>query len=307
VKIFLEASAEERARRRVRELAGKGVEKSLDEIRSDIERRDRFDSTREASPLKIAVGAHVVDTTALTIEEEVRKIVDIARSTASIVSSRVVPPGEKNPRAGQRPIYSASCGLLRFLAKAIFGLRIVGNDGPGLAENYIYASNHRSNADPPIVGSTLAREVHFMAKESLFRKPMFGGLIRYYNAIPTRRDSFDREAFAAAAEVLGRGGSLLIFPEGTRSRSGELGDAKPGVGYLALTTGVPVLPIYAAGTAELGGALLRRRPLRVVFGDPIRAPNPQTAQPTAENCREYARMVMAAIDALRDEIDAASL
>ena len=83
------------------------------------------------------------------------------------------------------------------VARGVFHLVLAGgatpDDGPGLAENYIYASNHRSNADPPVVGSTLAREVHFMAKQSLFRKPMFGRLIRYYNAIPTRRDSFDRE------------------------------------------------------------------------------------------------------------------
>jgi cytidylate kinase len=307
VKVFLQASVDERARRRVREIASKGVEKTFEEIRSDIERRDRLDSTRETSPLKIAVGAHVVDTTALTIEEEVRKIVEIARSTASSLASLAVPGGEKNPRAAQRTVYAATCAVIRSLARALFGLRVVGRDGPELAENYIYASNHRSNADPPIVGSALAREVHFMAKKNLFEKPLFGRLIRYYNAIPTRRESFDREAFGTATELLQRGGSLLIFPEGTRSRGAGFGDVKPGVGYLALTTRVPVLPVYARGTGRLGDALRRREPLAVVFGDPIRAPNPETAQPTADNCREFARMVMAAIESLRDEIEPAPL
>ncbi len=99
VKVFLQASVDERANRRLRELAAKGVEKTFEEIRADMERRDRLDSTRETSPLKIAVGAHVVDTTSLSIEEEVRKIVEIARDTASSLSTRVIPKGEKNPHA----------------------------------------------------------------------------------------------------------------------------------------------------------------------------------------------------------------
>jgi cytidylate kinase len=304
VKVFLQASVDERARRRARELAAKGVEKSVEEIREDIERRDRFDSTRETSPLKVAVGAHVVDTTALTIDEEVRRIVDIARDTAAFLASRSIPRGEKTPRAARRPVYGATCDLIRLAAKALFGLRVTGRDGPDLAENYIYAANHRSNADPPIVGATLSREVHILAKVNLFEKPAFGKLIRYYNAIPTRRDVFDREAFGRAAKVLAGGGSLLIFPEGTRSRTDGFGDPKPGVGYLALTTGVPVLPVYARGTGKLKDSFWRRGRLTVVFGDPIRVPNPDTAQPTPENCREFSRMVMAAIESLRDEVEA---
>lgn len=305
VKVFLQASVDERANRRLRELAAKGVEKTFEEIRVDMERRDRLDSTRETSPLKIAVGAHVVDTTSLSIEEEVRKIVEIARDTASSLSTRVIPKGEKNPHGAQRPMYAATCAGVRFIGRVLFGLRVAHRGAHDLAENYIYASNHRSNADPPIVGASIKREVYIMAKRNLFDKPGFGRLIRYYNAIPTRRGSFDREAFRAATDALSRGGSLLIFPEGTRSRADGFGEAKPGVGYLALTTGVPVVPIYARGTGRLKNALLRREPLTVVFGNPIRASNPETAQPSAENCREFARMVMAAIESLRDEIEAA--
>ena len=305
VKIFLHASVDERAKRRLRELESKGVQKTFEEIRLDIERRDRLDSTREMSPLKIAVGAHVVDTTSLTIEEEIRRIVDIARETASSLSSRAVPKGDENPCAAQRPVYAATCVSVRFFGRVLFGLRVVRRDRSELAENYIYACNHRSNADPPIVGASIGREVHIMAKDSLFDIPLLGRLIRFYNAIPMRRGSVDREALRAASDVLSRGGSLLIFPEGTRSRGEGLGDAKRGVGYLALTTGVPVVPIYAQGTGRLKRALFRGHPLTVAFGAPIRAANPDTAQPTAENCREFSRMVMAAIESLREEIEGA--
>ena len=307
VKVFLRASVEERAKRRLRELEAKGVAKTFDEIRLDIERRDRLDSTREMSPLKIAVGAHVVDTTALTIDEEIRRIVEIARETASVLASRVVRKGERNPRTVQRPLYAATCATVRFLGRVLFGQRVVRRDAPELSETYIYACNHRSNVDPPIVGAAIGREVYIMAKETLFERPLLGGLIRFYNAIPLRRGSVDREALRVASEVLSRGGSLLIFPEGTRSRQAGFGKAKPGVGYLSLTAGVPVVPIYARGTGRLKDALRRREPLCVLFGEPIRAMNPETAEPTPENCREFTQMVMAAIEALRDEAEAAAV
>jgi len=303
VKIFLGASVEERANRRVRELEAKGISRTFEEIRADIERRDRFDSTREMSPLKVAVGAHVVDTTSLTIDQEVDRIVEISRQTATFLSARAAKDGGLNPHTRQRFFYAATCAWVRLLGKVLFGLRVIGREGPELAENYIYACNHRSSADPPIVAASIGREIHIMAKESLFRAPGLGRLIRYYNAIPTRRGTFDREAFRTAVEVLNGGRSLLIFPEGTRARRDRLAEAKPGVGYLALHTGVPVVPIYAHGTGRLKSALVRRHALIVAYGDPVRAANRDTAAPTAENCREFTRMVMAAIEALRDEVE----
>ena len=305
VKVFLRASVEERAKRRLRELEAKGVAKTFDEIRLDIERRDRLDSTREMSPLKIAVGAHVVDTTALTIDEEIRRIVEIARETASVLASRVVRKGERNPRTVQRPLYAATCATVRFLGRVLFGQRVVRRDAPELSETYIYACNHRSNLDPPIVGATLGREVHFMAKDKLFRSKVFSRIITYYNAISTRRDIFDRNAFKRAEDVLNQGGSLLIFPEGTRTRGDVLGKAKPGVGYLALQTGVPVLPVYLDGAQSLKACLTRRSRLLVIHGSPIRVHNREAWGPTPEHCREFGDMIMAAIGALREQSEPA--
>ena len=303
VKVFLDASTEERAQRRLKEIEAKGIEKTLAEIQADIERRDLLDSTRELSPLKIPVGAHIVDTTNLTIEEQVGKVVDIAREAAAFLVSRFVGADEKNRYTAQRPWYAFTCAAVRVLARMLFGLRVVKKETFDFAENHIYASNHRSNADPPIVGATIGREVHIMAKESLFRFAPLGRLVAWYNSIPTRRGTFDRNAFARASDVLSRGGSLLIFPEGTRQWGEGLGEAKAGVGYLALQTGVSVVPIYVRGTRRLKTALVRHPSVRVVHGHPIRFPNRETAAPTAENFREFSRMVMAAIEALRDEVE----
>lgn len=303
VKVFLKASTEERARRRLLELEGKGLPRTIDQVRADLEHRDHLDSSREISPLKVPVGAHVVDTTALSIAEQVEIIVGLAGEAAERLTSRLPRSGEKNPFARQRPFYAFSCAVLRFLWRSAFGMRVSRSDELNLRENYIFASNHRSNFDPPIVGATCPREVHIMAKHTLFDSSLLGALIRYYNAIPTRRGSFDRAAFARAVEILLGGGSLLIFPEGTRSRREAFGEVKPGVGYLALETGTAVVPVYVGGSGTLGGALLRRRPLVVSFGEPIRAPNGDTSRPTPDNCREYAHMVMAAIAALRDDLE----
>jgi 1-acyl-sn-glycerol-3-phosphate acyltransferase len=301
VKVFLTASVDERARRRFVELGGEKSGKTLDEMRADIERRDRLDSSREISPLKVPVGAHVLDTTGLSIDEQVSKVADIARETASLLCERALDARDKDPGARRRPSYSLACLVIRFLGVVFFGLRVVRLSRPRYAENYIYASNHRSNADPPIVGATVDREVHYMAKENLFRSRFLSRLITHYNAIPTRRGIFDRNAFQRAEDVLKRGGSLLIFPEGTRIRGADLGQAKPGVGFLALRTRVPVVPIYVEGTRSLKECLLRRTRLTVVRGRPIRVQSEETAAPTADNCREFGSMVMAAIGAVRDE------
>ncbi len=303
VKVFLTASTEERARRRSIELEEKGVRMPLAEMRSEIERRDRLDSSREISPLKIPVGAHVIDTSELSIEGQVSQVVGIACETASFLLSRVVGRGEKDPRTRRRPSYRYSCLGIRILARVLFGLRIVGRRRTRFGENYIYACNHRSNLDPPIVGATLDREVHFMAKDKLFRSKLLSRIITHYNAISTRRDIFDRSAFRRAEDVLNRGGSLLIFPEGTRIQGDDLGRAKPGVGYLALQTGVPVVPIYLEGTQRLKACLLRRSRLQVVHGSPIRVQNREAWPPTADDCRELGDMIMAAIGALRDGME----
>jgi 1-acyl-sn-glycerol-3-phosphate acyltransferase len=235
----------------------------------------------------------------------VEKVVDIARQTASFLFSRALRGGEKDPRTRRRATYRYSCLGIRAIAGLLFGLRVFRQPRRRLAEEYIFACNHRSNADPPIVGATLDREVHFMAKENLFRSKPLSRIITHYNAIPTRRDIFDRNAFERAEGVLRGGGSLLIFPEGTRIRGADLGKAKPGVGYLALQTGAPVVPVYVEGTQSLKACLFRRSRLIVVHGRPIRLHSSETAAPTPENCREFGSMIMAAIAALRDEVGSA--
>jgi 1-acyl-sn-glycerol-3-phosphate acyltransferase len=160
------------------------------------------------------------------------------------------------------------------------------------------ASNHISFFDPPLVGSMVPRAAHFIAKEELFRNRLFGALISSYNAIPIRRGPQARAALRGAEDVLAGGGAVIIFPEGTRSRSGEFLPPRAGVARLARHGRAPVLPVYISGSNQIRRSMLRKVPVRISFGS---AMMPPVGPADREGERAYARSVMEAIAALREE------
>lgn len=174
------------------------------------------------------------------------------------------------------PYYSAS----RFVVRKVFGFlarwEVRGRQHVPRTGGLVVAANHISFWDPPLVGSALPREVYFLAKEELFRAPGLNALIRRLNAIPIRRGVADLSGLSRAFEILQKGQALLMFPEGSRMRDGELHPARPGVGMMAVQGDVPVLPCYISGSDRqrqwfLGGARVRiwfgpARPWRDLVG-----------------------------------------
>jgi 1-acyl-sn-glycerol-3-phosphate acyltransferase len=134
---------------------------------------------------------------------------------------------------------------------SVSGLENVPKSGP-----LIVVVNHLSNADPPMVVGwltpALGRPMHILAKEALFVGPL-GAFLRSQGVTPVRAGGSDVDAFRAARAVLERGEVLCIFPEGTRSYTGELGNPKPGVAMLATRSGAPVLPVGISGTDRFLG------------------------------------------------------
>jgi 1-acyl-sn-glycerol-3-phosphate acyltransferase len=166
-----------------------------------------------------------------------------------------------------RPYYSAARNsanaVLGFLSRWI----VQGTDRVPRTGALIVASNHISFWDPPLIGAALPRESHFLAKEELFSTPVLGPLIRSVNAIPIRRGAADLTGLARAIERIKSGGALLMFPEGSRMRDGELHPARPGVGLLAVQTGARIVPCYISGSGHPRRWLLRRDRVRITFGE----------------------------------------
>lgn len=302
VKVYLVASSRIRAQRRLKDLLGQGVEATLVEVEEDIKRRDDYDSNRAMSPLRRAVGAVEVDTSNLTVEGQVDRIVDIARRRAESLAALL----PKNKAAGDfrrvRLRYRLGCIFIKFVMYVFFRLKVQRKLKVDYEENYIYACNHVAYTDPPFIGATLPREVYFLAKDVLFKNRLFGWLIRTFNAIPLRRGMLDRDTLMRAVELLKSERSLMIFPEGGRILNGGLGKPKSGVGYLAVNSGVAVVPVYASGTNRLRRCFFGRQRLRIYHGPPIRLDaDGIEASKNREAYQAFSEMVMAAIAALKEE------
>jgi 1-acyl-sn-glycerol-3-phosphate acyltransferase len=190
------------------------------------------------------------------------------------------------------------------LMRLLFRLEAVGRELVPPTGPVLIVSNHVSMLDPPLVGGSVPRPVFFLAKEELFRIPLFGRLIRALNARPVRRDGSDTRALKAALALLQDGRALLVFPEGTRGVEGEAPrEGKAGVGMLAVLSGAPVVPVYVSGSGAAlprGRALPRPVKVRVTFGPPLTFKR-ASDDGRKEAYREAAQEMMRAIAQLREQ------
>jgi len=158
-----------------------------------------------------------------------------------------------------------------FLFTSLFGLRVHGHASIPRRGGLIIASNHISDLDPPVLGSSIPREVFFMAKTELFRTRMGAFYLPRIGAFPVNRDSVDTTALRISLDLLRNGNILVVFPEGTRSTDGKMLPVKAGVGLLAVRSAVPVLPAFIWGTDHPFRALFGRNRFSVSFGRTITA------------------------------------
>lgn len=165
--------------------------------------------------------------------------------------------------------YRVAYVILNILARLFFGLVTRGGERVPKTGGVIIASNHISYFDPPMVGCGVPREMHYMAKEELFKNPVFGAIIRSYNAIPLKRSVGDMAAFRKAVKLIKAGRAVLMFPEGTRSLSGKLLKPKAGVGMIGVMTSAPIVPVHVEGTNSLSKAFWRKRRFRVSCAEPV--------------------------------------
>ena len=136
---------------------------------------------------------------------------------------------------------------------------------------FILASNHISNLDPVLLGICSVRRINFMAKIELF-KGALGYILTRLGSFPVKRGEADFGAMREALKRLKNGRVILIFVEGTRRIGNEPSKAQAGVGFLAMKSGVPIVPVYVQGTNKVmapGTKFLKRGPVSATFGKPF--------------------------------------
>lgn len=163
--------------------------------------------------------------------------------------------------------------LLQPAIMLLFWLRRVGREHIPRSGAVLLAPNHRSFLDPWVIGVCLKRPAFFVAKAELFENRLIGWFLNALGAFPIRRGESDAEAMSTARILLERGNALMIFPEGTRIRSGPLAKPKRGIGRLALQTGAPVVPVAVHGTERARRRfVIRPCKVRVRAGRPLTFP-----------------------------------
>ena len=160
-------------------------------------------------------------------------------------------------------LYPFGRALCSGILSPIYQFKVIGKENFPTDGGVLLCSNHISNLDPPTVGIAAPRQVHFMAKEELFSAPVLGKILPHINAFPVKRGMSDREALRKGLGVLKEGKVLGLFPEGTRSETGELGKGLAGAGFFALRSKAQIVPCAVIGPYK------PFKRLKVVFGKPI--------------------------------------
>ncbi|QQS46462.1 MAG: 1-acyl-sn-glycerol-3-phosphate acyltransferase [Acidobacteriota bacterium] len=173
------------------------------------------------------------------------------------------------------------------------GLENVPSDGP-----MILAPNHVSYLDPLWVSAPITRQMRYMTWERITRLPLIGPLIRYYGAFPVKLNQGDRYALRISLEHLRSGGSLVIFPEGARTKTGRLQQFKPGVVRLAVETRVPVVPVTIIGGYDAFSphhSFPRPFKLRVVYHPPVEISSSDIPSREKEHLQEHAERLQSIV------------
>jgi|SRR5579859_536070 len=182
----------------------------------------------------------------------------------------------------------------RFIYLLKLNLRVIGRENVPEEGAFIMASNHLSWMDVPLVPSFLKRKVVYMAKEELFYGKL-GWLVRFLGAFPVKRGEADRQSLRAADTQLKAGKIFMIFPEGTRSKTRQLGKGHVGLGMIALRAGVPVVPVAIWGSEYTFKKL--RPPVTISYGKPLLLA-PKGKKIIREDIEEATTEVMRAIAAM---------
>jgi 1-acyl-sn-glycerol-3-phosphate acyltransferase len=196
-----------------------------------------------------------------------------------------------------KPIYRAGRFGCSILAHILFRLRVIGRENFNVEGPVIIAANHQSYLDPPLIGVAFPGELHYLARNTLFKNRLANWILTEVNAIPVDRDRGDVGAFRAVLKLLKDGHRTVIFPEGTRTLTGQIQKARPGIGMIIAKTLVPVIPARIFGSFEAWpkNGKFKPHPITVIVGKPIRFTSEDVASDEREIYQNISERILGEI------------
>lgn len=195
--------------------------------------------------------------------------------------------------------YHAWRHVLRTVVPILTSIKVEGQQHVPRTGSCLIVSNHISIADPPILLGFIPRQAHFMTKAEAFEQWPLSWILPPGEPIKVHRGKADRQALRQAETYLKNGEAVVIYAEGTRSRSGEAQEARAGVVFLAQRTGAPIVPVGIAGSERIFSKRFpwyRRAVVRLTFGPPFHID--ELGPMTRHNRDEIAHRVMERVAAL---------
>ena len=181
-------------------------------------------------------------------------------------------------------------------------IKIYGKENVPKKGSFLFTSNHVSLGDPTVLGVASPRPMHFMAKKELFEGKRWGWWFSWTNCIPISRNKKDYKSTKMALRFLKEGRIVALFPEGTRSETGDLKEPELGVGFLVVKSKAPVIPVYIHGTREavpINGPYKIWSPIKVYIGKPIDFKGMEESSTKREKYKFVSEKIMQAIAELK--------
>jgi 1-acyl-sn-glycerol-3-phosphate acyltransferase len=199
-------------------------------------------------------------------------------------------------------VYNIFYNLAKFIARCFFSMQVVHPERMIEEGPLILAVNHSSYFDPPLAGICSHRAVYYLARKNLLEWPVLGPLFPEMNVIPVERGGNDMSALREVVKRIKEGNGVVLFPEGTRSKDGNLQPARAGIGLIISKTLAPVLPMRIFGAYQAfpkHSRSLRLTKITVVIGEPLRFTREEVTPPTRETYQRLGDRVMEAIAAIK--------
>jgi 1-acyl-sn-glycerol-3-phosphate acyltransferase len=211
------------------------------------------------------------------------------------------------PQLEMQPVYGICHYALRVTFDMFFRGQVVGVDNLPREGGFLLAANHASFLDPPLIGCQVTRQIAYFARKTLWHNRVSSWWLDTVGTIPVDRDGGqDVSAIKRVLRAIKENRGLILFPEGTRTPNGQLQSAKPGVGFIACRTQVPVVPVRIFGSFEAygkGRGLRMGTPVTVVFGKAIWPSSYDEPKAGKERAQIASERIMAEIARLQPPVE----